>query len=111
MDELFEAIRAEIAQAAAQEMPVYTQNQWLVALQQLVSDRMAPGMGDQLTHFVPDLERLAQSAHFELGAEGVMIVARGPDQVTLTRLRRGSLWFRGGDVESELLALLDEPRS
>ena len=109
MSDFVDTIRQEIAQAAAQELPVYTPAEWLQALRKFVSDRMALGMEKQLEIFTPELAQLAQSIHLELGEQGLVAMA-GRAQTTLTKLLRGTLWFRGGDVEAELLALLSGPR-
>ena len=104
MENITASLLEEIREAANQELPVYTPAQWLSALQQLVTKR-AGANAERLANFIPELTQLAESVHFELGDEGLMITSER-DATTLTKLRRGTLWFRGGDVEEELLTLL-----
>ena len=109
MEDVTSALLEQIREAANQELPVYTPAQWLEALQQLVAAR-AGANAALLPKFLPELAQLAESVRFELGDEGLVVVS-DHDSTTLIKLRRGTLWFKGGDVEAELLVLLGEPRT
>jgi hypothetical protein len=107
MEDVVETMRRASLEAVNASLPAYPPERWLAALKLLVANRAAPNTAPQQAAVLPDLGRLSRSARFGFDDGGLRVVAAGAEDV-LTRIRRGSLWFRGGDPEAELLTLLGE---
>lgn len=107
-DDFEQPIRETVLAAASQALPEYTPAQWLGALTSYVTAHMAPNAAAELNRFTPELKELAQSLHLTASYQGVLLVAGDRCQTTLIRLRRGSLWYSGGNVEAELLSILGD---
>lgn len=110
-DDFVAFYREQFSQAVAAELPQVRPEIWLSALQKLLANRAAPGTAAQQSAKLPELRLLARTIKFGMDDSGLRVMAEPPGDKTLTLLRRGGLWFRGGDVEAELLSLLSELRS
>jgi hypothetical protein len=109
--EISDELKAEMAEGLAFHLPHPPAAVWFEALRRLLASRAVANTAGMQLMAQPDLRLLAASARFIFSDRGPWIACDPPGQRALDMLRRGGLWYRGGDVEAEMLALFDELRT
>ena len=108
MDDLASDMLAQSARAVEAGLPGPSVQMWQEALRRLLASRARPGTEAMQEALMRDLRQSAKTMRFIEAEGGILAVADPPGDRPLAMLRVGGLWFRGGDVEAELLQLLGE---